>query len=130
MKFRNYRVNSSWMKFEERLAPWYFVQLEKPVILYVVLPNTGTSYLSSSWAFYQMQSKHKKLRSSSFSINTKSASSSEWTTWISIGAHLKQTLLDIIPIMLAILFILPQLILMHHWVYWNIMKAHKNTLSP
>lgn len=48
MKFRNYRVNSSWMKFEERLDHWYSVQLEKPVILYVVLPNAGTSYLSSS----------------------------------------------------------------------------------
>lgn len=92
MKFRNYRVNSSWMKFEERLDHWYLVQLEKPVILYAVLPNTGTSYLSSSWAFYQMQDKHQKLRSSGFSISTKSASSSEWTIWINIGALLEQAL--------------------------------------
>lgn len=92
MKFRNYRVNSNWMKFEERLGRWYLVQLEKPVILYVVLPNTGTSYLNSSWAFYQMQAKHQKLRSSGFSINTKSVSSSDWTTWVSIGVYLEQSI--------------------------------------
>lgn len=68
------------------------MQLEKPVILCVVLPNTGTFYLSSSWAFYQLQAKHQKLRYSGFSISTKSASFSEWTAWISIGAHLEQAI--------------------------------------
>lgn len=50
------------MKSEERLDHWYLVQLEKPVILYAVLPKTGTSYLSSSWASYQIQAKHQKAQ--------------------------------------------------------------------